>query len=622
MEPNQNSQINNDKENKKSEIYILEELFSYIIDKKNKNENNIFLQFLDDPNIINKEEFLIKFINEMINQLKLGNNIIIPFLDICPTLIKAYINSNLDEEKELKYIEVFKLLKINSFISREYLLPIYDYFSDLFYIMNEMNEGNKLLNKFNKVFELWKIFYDLDINENELKYFNTSSYCFIGGGLECQLPNKLKIINNCTLKVIIHFINYYDFNKNLIIFECNNNNIPLIIENNKVLDSINNKNKSINRMTLILKKDGIEIKLEINNKDENNKISIIKKEFKTKLDEINKFFILKNFFGQIKYIEILYSTNNKENNIINEFFRPYILNDNGYLYHNFVKDNISIKIINQNLVKDNYINYIDKNLNLCEYFGGLIPFIPFISLINGINKNNSIKNICEIERKTFMSIIFYNIFYSFLKIIKRYFDYFSNYIKKYDIFVLYLLLKIDKEIFVKKENFELKKLYDKIIEMNNNFFKGEKIIQTFFSFMINYYSINEENKNKEINIIINEEDKNLVFKNPLFIKITCQQLYRSLMKELFIYNRYWSKKEFFFENNIKYKLKYKQLSYFTQSFQRPLLYPILEFKEYLPSFSRFETDYLFSHPPEEIVNYNFDLGENIITNLLNNNPLN
>ena len=95
------------------------------------------------------------------------------------------------------------------------------------------------------------------------------------------------------------------------------------------------------------------------------------------------------------------------------------------------------------------------------------------------------------------------------------------------------------------------------------------------------------------------------------------------MKELFIYNRYWSKKEFFFENNYKYKLKYKQLSYYTQSFQQTLLYPILQFKDYLPSFKHFKTNKLFSHSPEETVNYNFDLGENLITKLLDkNNPLN
>ena len=85
----------------------------------NEESLDIIKKYIDYPNIINKESSLILFINVLINQLTLGNNILIPFLDLCPILIKAYINSKLDEEKDLKNIEIFKLLKINSFISRE-----------------------------------------------------------------------------------------------------------------------------------------------------------------------------------------------------------------------------------------------------------------------------------------------------------------------------------------------------------------------------------------------------------------------------------------------------------------------------------------------------------------------
>ena len=91
------------------------------------------------------------------------------------------------------------------------------------------------------------------------------------------------------------------------------------------------------------------------------------------------------------------------------------------------------------------------------------------------------------------------------------------------------------------------------------------------------------------------------------------------MKELFIYNRFWSKKEFFFENkdkDLNLKLKYKQLSYFTQNFQQPLLYPILEIDKYLPSFSKFEKKNIFKHELKEIVNYNFDFKNNKINKLV------
>ena len=173
----------------KNQEKLLKELFLYI---NEKNENNIFQDFINDPYIIKNQPALELFISELIKQLKLGNNIIIPFLDLCPILIKLYIDNDLDEGKDLQYIEVFKLLKINSFISKENLYPIYEYFSDIHYDINKFEEISEILKesnkeeiedklkklkkqiddklkKFNKVFELWKIFYDFNINENELK---------------------------------------------------------------------------------------------------------------------------------------------------------------------------------------------------------------------------------------------------------------------------------------------------------------------------------------------------------------------------------------------------------------------------------------------------------------------
>ena len=223
-----------------------------------------------------------------------------------------------------------------------------------------------------------------------------------------------------------------------------------------------------------------------------------------------------------------------------------------------------------------------------------------------------------------MSIFFYNIFYLFLNILKKNYDFYFSKYKIYYLFVLYLILEIDKEIFVRKDNLDIKILYDKIIEMSNDFFKDEEIEQIFhiiLSFMINYNSsINEITKIIEDNSKIYEERiKNL----KKIYHPTYQQLYKTLTNELFIYNRYWSKKDFFFANFGKYKLKYKQLSYFTQNFQQPLLYPILEFNEYLPSFSKFHTEDLFRHKSEATVNYNFDFKSNIITKLIaKNNVLN
>ena len=55
-------------------------------------------------------------------------------------------------------------------------------------------ECKEKLIKFNKVLELWKIFYNFEINENELKNFNLSSYCFIGGGLKVDLDKEISLL--------------------------------------------------------------------------------------------------------------------------------------------------------------------------------------------------------------------------------------------------------------------------------------------------------------------------------------------------------------------------------------------------------------------------------------------
>ena len=64
------------------------------------NKDNIFIKYLQDPNILyNNKTDLINFINELKLFLNDNESIIFPFLDACPKLVKAYIQSDLDEEK-------------------------------------------------------------------------------------------------------------------------------------------------------------------------------------------------------------------------------------------------------------------------------------------------------------------------------------------------------------------------------------------------------------------------------------------------------------------------------------------------------------------------------------------
>ena len=625
-----NNNSNDENENNIKESNNINKLFELIYFCSNKKKNNkkyILKLYKAIPDDIN-DESLILFIEELITQLKIGNNIFIPFLEIYPNLIKSYIKSDLDEDGEnLKYIEVFKLLKLNSFISRENLFPIYEYFSDIFYEMNTIKENDKKMKKFNKVFELWKIFYNFDINKIEKK---PSSFCFIGGSLKLELPKIL--LNFCSFSIKINFLGeiYPDFNQDLVLLRITDNNNPFELKYEEI------KHLLKDELTITFSLNLINVKQKINDVSIGN-------EFRTEIESIQELYLLDNFYGQIKSIEILQIGNDKKI-IINEIFEPYLISDDGYLFHRpnkevnnskndedpyyYFRDNIdnsiSIKIVNQGLVKSNFINYSDGNFDLCEYFGGLTPLIPFISLINGIYKNKRINFINGICKKLYLIRIINEIIYFFCKILNKNLKKFSKKIKKYSFFFFCLFFQFDLELILRNKDYIAKeqKYYDEILIICNFF--DEETINLIIPILNN--SISKEDFYAKILSSKNMFQEriqidNIHEKNSFIVKYNEKQLFGHIMKELFIYNRLWSNKSLFFKdvkNDDKYisKLKYKQISYYTKSFQQPLLYPILEFDKYIPSFSNFKINNLFKHDPKEIVKYDFQFESNIISSMI------
>jgi len=209
-------------------------------------------------------------------------------------------------------------------------------------------------------------------------------------------------------------------------------------------------------------------------------------------------------------------------------------------------------------------------------------------------------------------------------IIKENKDFFSNLIKKYDLFFFFLIFQLDEELILPRtqvDNLETT-FYSEIIDFALEYYDTKSNILKIIN-EINECQ-NKDDFNNKIEPIyelikkkIDDDYQNQ--KDPISVKSNYKQLSNHIMKELFIYNRFWSKKEFFFENkdkDLNLKLKYKQLSYFTQNFQQPLLYPILEIDKYLPLFSKFEKKNIFKHELKEIVNYNFDFKNNKINELV------
>ena len=139
-----------------------------------------------------------------------------------------------------------------------------------------------------------------------------------------------------------------------------------------------------------------------------------------------------------------------------------------------------------------------------------------------------------------------------------------------------------------------------------------------------------EEKKKEIKIAFKYYRGEFDFLNKIFPFLTIEdfvqndellinelidyhKLYHHLMKELFVFNRLWSKKKLFYGDSLikKYEstLKYKNINYYTTNFQRPIIYPVLDYKYHYPKFSRYKVkdkDILY-YIVENKDDYNFDL---------------
>ena len=137
-------------------------------------------------------------------------------------------------------------------------------------------------------------------------------------------------------------------------------------------------------------------------------------EFPEKYNCFQELKILENFYGQIEKFSINLCKVNS--NITYEYsIKPYLLNGNLIYYDNrFIN---RIYFIKPNLAKVNYINYLEENFDLENYFLGIKQFIPFIPLLDGIYKNQNIKNINGIDKQNALTDAFRKIVTNFISII-------------------------------------------------------------------------------------------------------------------------------------------------------------------------------------------------------------
>ena len=324
----------------------------------------IYIKYLENPNIIFQNKGDIHNLKLMFNELKKdmedGYNILFPFIDICPNLIKAYIESDLDDinfENEIiplisesNYIKTIIQLKNNFFINKEVLFPIYNYFSNLYDIIINLNknEDNIIFKKLNKVIKLFEIFYDT----TEIQLKNDSTFCFIGGKIDI-IFNYYINLSNSNIYINIDLLNcaFIQFlNKSKYLIKIGQKTI-------KYEDLLNNANNHILKsIKITILRNGIDILFIFEEKE-----IIISSKFQIAI--INQFSLMEEFYGQITSIEL--SIGKSEDDFSHQYnFTPVSIRDEKYIYFNKKILNINnneIKIDNPKIVIDNK-NFVNINI--------------------------------------------------------------------------------------------------------------------------------------------------------------------------------------------------------------------------------------------------------------------
>jgi hypothetical protein len=171
-----------------------------------------------------------------------------------------------------------------------------------------------------------------------------------------------------------------------------------------------------------------------------------------------------------------------------------------------------------------------------------------------------------------------------------------------------------------------------LLNTNNIIYNDESYYHKFLNFIENYFkqkdkiNITDDYAQMIINLNCFSEEKVFLqklfpfLKDDIFISpnelimeelIDYHSQYHHLMKKLFVFNKLWSNQKNFFNNSLdkmkKSKLKYKNINYYTRNFQRPIIYPVLDYKYRYPDFSHYKIKDDFYNNEEDKDDYNFDL---------------
>ena len=615
-----------DKEIEKIENKILNnEDFLNKKKSKIKSEEN-YEDFLKDI-----KEFSDERLNNMLDIFK--NKGIIPVLKV---LINGFIDFNFNEEVQKNIIKVIsRIINIKYKNNKMLFIMIYKKLSKIFRKHSNIKDISSI-NKFEKLFTVWKLLYNIQNitikQQNNDENLNNKN----------KKNNTIKKQNNEEYKDISEIEYFGGFDCLIPLFKI----IKYIIKVLGDLRSQNSKNENETKQvdyyldkSIAWIKDIFNIILNLIFLSESNysyftKIVIpligalyeiaysLPSDYKTKL-----------FEEKIAYVFFILIINYEgPNNILIQYQQ---------LFDNFNLDNfVSLQ------------NYININLeeinpqNIYWHFLIILKFLEFINLIPfQANKEvtllllDKLENLYDLNKKTIKNITSdeYKFLISLFKVDnkedskKKLYKIYKDSIKnKYFMKILISLIKgyLNVKRFLKIINKEFnEKCY---------FYKLPEILK-FDTSKINVQKVlTEEIKNEikkafkyyynDIEII---EDIFPFLKGEEFMThgeflmnelVDYQGQYHHLMKELFIFNRLWSNKKLFFHDTLEKRelpnIKYKNINYYTKNFQRPIIYPILDYKNRYPQFSKFTIEEGFYSINDLEDDYNFDLDCEQLDNLI------
>ena len=396
-----------------------------------------------------------------------------------------------------------------------------------------------------------------------------------------ELANNLIIMVIDILKIIVKLIclsenNYIKFKRIL---------IPLIGSLAEIIHVLNDLS-NLELKSLLLKDEIIFILFIVinNSKASKNIIGIYQKIFEIEKNKNNYNFSFDFVIFDIEKFRF--------NNILEWYFISIFNFIISLLIFFDSKEKIPINLIKQlNLINNKIFLCKDKNSNKDK---NNILLKPFISLIEFfcLGKEENIIEKFKYNNDKFKNNTFYlNIIIQMVNTIIN-----MHILRGNSILIPFKNNSLEKlkEILTKIPSNLSKKIIDKIITNSN-----PRDDYTFFKKIIP--SINKDEFFNNSKILFDEI-------------IDYQGNYHKMMKEQFIFNRLWSNQKLFYNDTLdkkrKSKLKYKNINYYTRNFQRPIIYPQLDYKYRYPSFSKFKIDKIFTaENTEDDYNFNFDSPE-------------